>query len=235
MRVVVYARCLVCAALLSAIPLPAYSADLSGYLVATTDYVWRGVTQSDGDPAAQLGGDIAFDSGIYAGLWGSTIDINNGGDRQRDTELTYYLGYSHDVGSRWALSVSVVVYTYPGQTGVVDYNYEEVMLTTNYDDRFWLEYAYSPDLYNTGFDSHNVELFTEWPAGMHLIVGAGAGYYDVSNLVGDGYSYWELGVTRPIGRFDIDLRYHDTSRWVPVVSSPDRADSRVALSFRLTF
>jgi len=231
----IVARYLVCTVLLGAAISPARSAELSGYLVLTTDYVWRGVTQSDGDPAVQLGGDVAFGSGIYAGFWGSTIDINNGGDRQRDTELTYYLGYSHDIATRWSLGASVVVYTYPGQTGVVDYNYEEVMLTTNFDDRLWLEYAYSPDLYNTGFDSHNVEIFTEWPAGKHLVVGAGAGYYDVSNFVGDGYAYWELGVTRPIGRLDIDLRYHDTSRWVPVISSPDRADSRVALSFRLTF
>jgi len=204
-------------------------------VVLTSDYVWRGVTQSDGDPAVQLGGDVAFDSGIYAGLWGSTVDINNGGDRQRDTELTYYLGYSHGIATRWSLGASIVVYTYPGQTGAVDYNYEEVMLTANYDDRLWFEYAYSPDLYNTELETHNVEVLSEWPAGKHLIIGAGVGYYDVSSLVGDGYTYWELGVTSPMGQLDIDLRYHDTSRWVPVISSPDRAGSRVALSFRLTF
>jgi uncharacterized protein (TIGR02001 family) len=127
------------------------------------------------------------------------------------------------------------VYTYPGQTGAVDYNYEEVMLSANFDDRLWFEYAYSPDLYKTGVDTHNIEAFTEWPAGKHLIIGAGAGYYDVSNFVGDGYAYWELGVTWPIGRFDLDLRYHDTDDWVPVISSPDRADSRVAFSVRITF
>jgi uncharacterized protein (TIGR02001 family) len=228
-------RCLVSVALLAIAPSIVFSADLSGYLVLTSDYVWRGVTQSDGDPAAQLGGDIAFNSGIYAGLWGSTVDIDNGGDRQRDAELTYYLGYSHDVSSRWTFGASVVVYTYPGQTGAVDYNYEEVMLTTNFDDRLWFEYAYSPDLYNTGVDSHNIEAFAEWPAGKYLVIGAGAGYYDVSNLVGEGYAYWELGVTWPTGRVDLDLRYHDTDRWVPIISSPDRADSRVAFSVRITF
>ena len=235
MQVSVVARYFVCTVLLSIAVSPAQSADLSGYLVLTSDYVWRGVTQSNGDPAVQLGGDIAFDSGIYAGLWGSTIDINNGGDRQRNTELTYYLGYSHDLTTRWTFGASVVAYTYPGQTGVVDYDYEELMLTANYDDRLWIAYAYSPDLYNTDRESHNVELFAEWPAGKRLVVGAGVGYYDVSDLVGDGYTYWELGVTLPISRFDFDLRYHDTSRWVPVISTPERADSRIAFSIRLTF
>jgi uncharacterized protein (TIGR02001 family) len=107
MRVGAAERLLLGAVLLGA-AIPAASADLSGYLVLTTDYVWRGVTQSDGDPAVQLGGDIAFSSGIYAGLWASTVDIESAGDGQRDTELTYYLGYSHDANSRLSLGARVV-------------------------------------------------------------------------------------------------------------------------------
>ena len=178
---------------------------------------------------------MAFDSGIFAGVWVSTIDINNGADRQRDTELTYYLGYSHSVADAWTLGATVIAYTYPGQTGGVDYNYEELMLSANYEDRLWLEYAYSPDLYHSGEASHNFELFTEWPAGEHLFLSGGIGYYDVSRLVDKGYTYWELGVTYPVNRFDIDLRYHDTSRYVPIISSPDRADARLVLSLRISF
>jgi uncharacterized protein (TIGR02001 family) len=234
-QVSIVARYLVCTVLLSAAISSAQSAELSGYVVLTSDYVWRGVSQSDGDPALQLGGDVAFGSGIYAGLWGSTIDIDNGAGRYRDTELTYYLGYSHGIDTRWSIGASVIVYTYPGQTGTVDYDYEELMLTANFDDRLWLEYAYSPDLYNTDRHSHNVQVFTEWPVGKRLVVGAGVGYYDVSDFVGDGYTYWELGVTMPVNRFDFDLRYHDTSRAVPVISTPERAESRIALSVRLIF
>lgn len=215
--------------------MPTNAADFSAYLVLTTDYVWRGVTQSDGDPAAQLGAEVAFNTGFHAGLWGSTIDIDNGPDRQRDTEVIYYAGFAHDIDGRWTLAANIVAYTYPGQSGSVDYNYEELMISANFMDRAWFEYAYSPDLYNTGADAHNVELYTEWPAGKHLVLGAGAGYYDVSDLVGTGYGYWELGVTWPISRFDLDLRYHDTNRHVPIISTEDRAESRVALTFRVSF
>ena len=213
----------------------ANAADLSAYLVLTTDYVWRGVSQSDGDPAAQAGAEVAFDSGIYAGLWASTIDIDNGENRRRDTEVIYYAGYTYDLDSRWTLGANVVAYTYPGQSGAVDYNYEEVIVSVNFGDRAWFEYAYSPDLYNSDEETHNVELYAEWPAGNHLVVGAGAGYYDVSDLVGTGYGYWEFGVTWPIDRFDLDLRYHDTNRAVPVIGWDDRADSRVALTLRVSF
>ena len=54
------------------------------------------------------GGEVVFDSGIYAGIWGSTIDISNGPNIQRDTEVTYYLGYSHDTGSAWTFGASVI-------------------------------------------------------------------------------------------------------------------------------
>jgi uncharacterized protein (TIGR02001 family) len=216
--------------------LPAAAAtDLSAYLVLTTDYVWRGVTQSDGDPAAQLGAEVTFGNGIHVGLWGSTVDIDNGANRQRDTEVIYYAGFAHDLDSRWTLGVNLVAYTYPGQSGPVDYDYEELVVSANFRDRTWFEYAYSPDLYNTGADSHNAEIYTEWPAGKHLVVGAGAGYYDVSDVVGTGYGYWELGVTWPIGRFDLDFRYYDTNRSVPIISSNDRAASRVALTVRISF
>ena len=41
---------------------PASAGELSGYLVGTTDYVYRGVTQSDGHGAAQLGLDVSTSS-----------------------------------------------------------------------------------------------------------------------------------------------------------------------------
>ena len=78
-----FTRALTVMALALALAAPAKAADLSGYIVLTTDYVWRGVTQSAGDPAAQLGGDIAFDNGIYAGIWASTVDINKFGVQPR--------------------------------------------------------------------------------------------------------------------------------------------------------
>lgn len=221
--------------LLAAVGTVANSAEFSGYLALTTDYVWRGVTQSDGDPAAQLGGDVSFDTGLYAGAWVSTIDISNGANHQRDTEVIYYAGYGHDLNNSWALGANVVAHTYPGQSGVIDYSYEELIVSVNYRDRAWLEYAYSQDLYDTGSEAHNIELYTEWPAGRYLIVGAGAGYYDVSRVVGSGYGYWELGVTWPIEKFDLDLRYHDTNRPVMFISTPERADSRISLTLRMSF
>ena len=216
-------------------PGPAQAADVTGYVVLTSDYVYRGVTYSDGHIAGQTGADIAFDSGAYAGVWGSTVDIQNGPSRQRDRQVSYYVGYGHDLNSDWSVGASIVAYTFPGSSGNVSYNFEEYSVSANYRDRAWLEYSFSPDLYGSGEETQNVELFAEWPARWQLTLGAGVGFYDVSALSGDGYAYWQIGLTRPVGKIDVDLRYHDTSRWVPIVSSPERADARLSLSARFQF
>lgn len=221
--------------LLALLSLSAQSAEITGYVVLTSDYVFRGVSYSDEDPAAQAGIDVSFDSGVFLGAWGSTIDIDNPPFSLRDREVIYYIGYNHTVSSDWTIGANVVAYRYPASDGLVDYDYDEYMLTVNYHDRAWFEYARSPDLYNSGYSTDNYRAHVEWPM-PHLITGsAGIGYYDVSGLSGEGYSYWELGVMRPVGVVDLDLRYHDTNRWVPIISSAERADSRIVFSIRFQF
>jgi uncharacterized protein (TIGR02001 family) len=214
---------------------PVLATDLTVYGVLTTDYVKRGVSQSDSDPSVQLGFDINFDNGIFAGVWGASIDIDNGPTRHRDLEVNYYAGYGRDAGNDWRLTGSIVAYTYPGQTGNVDYNYEELVVSAGFKDMIWLEYAYSPDLYHRGKESHNVEVFAEWPLGTRYDLSGGAGYYDTSAMTGVGYGYWQLGISRSFPWFDIDLRYHDTNRDVFIVSTAERAESRVVLSLRFVY
>ena len=211
------------------------AAEITGYAVLTTDYVFRGVSYSDSHGAAQLGGDVSFDSGFYLGAWGSTIDIGNGQGRQRDFELDVYLGYTLDVSNRWSVGANIVSYNFPGAEGPFDYDYFEYSLAINYNDRVWFEYSFSPDIYHSHYSTQNFELYTEWQLGGALTLGAGAGFYDVSNFSGSDYSYWQLGVTRPFGAIDVDLRYFDTSDWVPNISTPDRAKERIVLSARYQF
>lgn len=213
----------------------AVAVEFTGYAVLTTDYVFRGVSNSDSHGAVQLGGDVSLDSGIYLGAWGSTIDIGNGQGRQRDFELDYYLGYTLDVSNRWSVGANVVSYNFPGAEGPFDYDYFEYSLAINYNDRVWFEYSYSPDIYHSHNSTQNFELYSEWHLGGALTLGAGAGFYDVSNLSRSDYSYWQLGVTRPFGAIVVDLRYFDTSDWVRIISTPDRAKERIVLSARYHF
>lgn len=210
------------------------AAEVTGYALVTTDYVFRGVTYSDGHGAVQGGVDVALDSGLYGGLWASTVDIR-GGSTRRDTEVNYYVGYNRDVNTDWTVGINFVAYTFPGADGPIDYDYSEISAMANFRDRAWVEYSYSSDLFHSSQSTHNLELYAEWPLPRSLLLGAGVGYYDVADLTGTSYSYWQIGVTRPFNRVSVDLRLHAASREVPIISAPDRAGSRLVLSLRMPF
>jgi len=211
------------------------AAEFGGYVTIASDYVKRGVTQSDGNPAFQIGAEVAFGSGLFLGVWSSTVDIANGPSSQRDLQVNYYAGYAFDASNSWQFSIGAVAYEYPVQTGSFDYSYEELMLGANFNDRVWLEFAYSPDLYGSGRSFTNVDLFAEWPINSIWAIGAGAGYNDTSNLTGRAYQYWQLGVTASLDWAYIDLRVHDTARYVRISSNPGRANSRLVLSIKIPF
>ncbi len=213
----------------------AIAADVTGYATLTSDYVFRGVSYSDENPAVQIGADVGFESGFYFGAWASTIDISNGPGRQRDLELDYYLGYTRSISEEWTLGGSVIAYTFPGTSGIVDYDYVEYMLSANFNDSLWVELTYSPDLFSSGRATRGAALTGTRALAAKLDISGSVGYYDVSDLTGSGYTYWDLGITRTVGRVAIDLRYHDSSRWVPIISRPAIADGRLVLSAKLQF
>ena len=56
----------------------ANAAELSATVTATTDYDFRGITQTAQDPAIQGSIDLATDPGFYAGVWASNVDFGPG-------------------------------------------------------------------------------------------------------------------------------------------------------------
>ena len=223
------------AALILLVPGVASTAEVSAYVSLTSDYVWRGVSQSDGHAAVAAGLDTNFDNGLYVGAWASSVDIDQRPQNRRDIEVAYYAGYSAELGERWSFGGRFVAFIYPGQEGALDYDYQEYSLTANYNDSLWLEYAYSPGLYATDQESYNVEIYGELDLPLDLVLGVGVGRNDPDAAFGDHYHHWQIGITRSIGPIDADLRFHDTDDYVPVVSSRQRSEPRLVLTLRALF
>jgi len=103
---------------------PAMAEDLGNGLegsmnvTLTTDYVWRGISQSGGHMAIQGGGDVAHSSGFYAGVWASSVDFES----DANSEWDFYYGYGTEIGGV-SLDVGYVAYTYPDER---DLNFEEI-------------------------------------------------------------------------------------------------------------
>lgn len=100
--------------------------NFSANVAITTDYTFRGISQSAGDPAIQGGIDWASDI-FYVGTWGSTVDFNDDlvnpftgeGSNGSSTEIDFYAGFTPSVGD-FSFDFGVIYYLYPAAPGADD-------------------------------------------------------------------------------------------------------------------
>ncbi|HFG6926351.1 TorF family putative porin [Acinetobacter baumannii] len=92
-----------------------YGITATGSVAATTDYRFRGITQSSNNPAIQGGFTFSHKSGAYVALWGSSVDFNIPGV---STETDISLGYTNTLKLSDTLAptydVGVIRYGYIG-------------------------------------------------------------------------------------------------------------------------
>ena len=111
--------------LVGMLAMPSFAA-VSANVAFTTDYVWRGMTQSDG-PAIQGGFDYEADGGFYAGIWGSNVNFNY--DPGAGSELDYYAGYGFSMGDV-GVDIGYIAFDYPENAAGLDF--EEIYLGLGY-------------------------------------------------------------------------------------------------------
>lgn len=99
--------------------LPAF-ANVSANVTFSSDYIWRGMTQTDG-PAMSGGFDFESENGFYAGIWGSNVNFNDGAG----SELDYYFGYGFEVGNV-GIDLGYVAFDYPQNNTGLDF--EEIVI-----------------------------------------------------------------------------------------------------------
>ena len=90
-------------------------AETTANVALTTNYLFRGVSLSDNDPAIQGGFDFDNDNGFYAGLWGSSIA--SAGGESSGLELDLYAGFSGTTARGYDWDVGLITYTLPGSDG----------------------------------------------------------------------------------------------------------------------
>ena len=96
--------------IISVLSIPAFAGSFNGNVSYNSDYVWRGVSQTQGKPSVHLQGEYLSDLGFYAGFYGATVDFAS--DVDTDLELDYYAGYDLRVSDNIALDIGYVRYTY---------------------------------------------------------------------------------------------------------------------------
>ncbi|MEO1642377.1 MAG: TorF family putative porin [Pseudomonadota bacterium] len=194
-----------------------------------TEYVWRGVTQSDESPSIWAGLDYANEY-FYLGTWAATTDFGPASDAT--FELDLYGGFSDTLASGLTYDVGVIGYFYPTEGEGEDLNFFEVYggLGVNPSDSFDLgAYAY--------YDPDNENVYFEGTAGYGITesvsVDLSVGSYSFDE--GDDYLNWSVGATYSAGGLDFDLRYWDTDIEAPGGGDVDGTEERIVLSIGKTF
>lgn len=208
--------CIVCVAVPGSL-LPASSAhagDVTGSLAVTTDYIYRGLSQTAGNPAAQAGVQFHSPAGWNAGLWGSSVDFQNGSGVAYELDL--HTGYSWSLSPDWSMQLGYVHYAYLDDNDA-GYDYDEVSASVSYQQWATASIAWSPNTSKHtywGFISEKQALAYEFsllrPVTPRWSLCGGVGYYDLSDLVDTGYWYWSAGIAFSWQGMQIDLLHIDT-------------------------
>jgi uncharacterized protein (TIGR02001 family) len=211
---------------------------IGGTIAGTTDYVFRGVSQTAEDPALQGSIDIGHSSGFYAGVWGSNVDFEVPGDGI-NTEIDVYVGWVFSLPSDVELDLQAVRYIYPGSNSGfnIDYNEYIAALSVSY---FTGTIAYSDDFVNSGADSLYYELAGEFPVGeTGFNITATVGYSDVEEATDDNYTSYQVGVNYSWNNILLDVSYYDTSSYgeglQDFLGPKTWADSRVVFTASYEF
>ena len=214
-------------------------AEFSADLAATTDYVWRGVSQTLGNPAVQGGISFSHASGVYAGIWSSNVNFfdpdtpgaDPADDDKANVELDYNLGLSGATAQELNWDVGVYHYTYPGAVKALLDSSEEYYAGATYR---WANLKLYRD-----FVSRANYLWAGATATLPhaLSLAVGMGRYQVSDS--PDYSDYRLALSGTTHGLGVELSYSDTTmgngRCLDFSGATNLCDGRLVLTLSKHF
>lgn len=199
-------------ALLLALPMSAFAQDaeeeespISWSLTATSDYVFRGVSQSDEDPTAQAGITYTSPVGVYAGVWASGVDF---GTNKPDFEVDYFVGYNVDLSEKVNFDVMLNRYTYPDAAGG---NFAELITKTTFFDNYSATVAYTDDFFGLDEESFYYALGASYDLPKDFSVALNVGHTTISEKLDyDDYTDYGVMFSKSFGAVTASLGYVGT-------------------------
>jgi len=191
--------------------------DVGGNLALTSNYIYRGVSESNGHPAVQADLHADLSGGTFLGAWASTRDRALEPGAGYDLEL--YLGHRFDLTSEWNASVSARSrYPLGGRNEPSD-DYQELGAALTWLDRWSLSLAVLPSAVRywryirlSRSTAWAADTTGQWLIGGGLFVTAGAGYYRAAGTgpgirAANGYAYGNAGLALERRRWRADVGY----------------------------
>lgn len=222
----------------------AAQAAVSSNVALTSDYVFRGVSQTHREPAIQGGFDVSTEGGAYFGTWGSSISwLSDLGGISSDVEIDGYAGYRGNFSDSVAYDIGAIYYWYPGSfpDGFNSADTAELYFGIT-AGVFGLKYSYAvTDLFGyadsdgSGYldASINWRFADSWTLNLH------GGKQWIENNEDFEYVDWKVGISKVWDNgFSLAAAYVDTDAEPSLYTNPFgevTADETVVLTLSRSF
>ena len=203
-------------------PAPPYT--LTGNFALTSNYVFRGISQTWDEPAIQGGVDWAHSSGFYLGTWVSTISSNSYNNTNLEWDL--YGGYNGSINDDFSYNLALLGYFYPGgkYNAAPDEKYDTLEATVGLTYKFLnVKYSHTlTDYYGVNSttisppngDSQGsgyIEANVNYEVMEKLILGLHIGHQKIKNYGDLDYTDYKVSLSREFGGVNLTAAYSDTN------------------------
>ncbi len=177
-----------------------------------TEYRYRGISQSQKDPALSGGVDVTHNpTGFYAGAWASTIKWTkatevNGTAGSGNLEIDVYAGKRGEIVKDVSYDLGTLVYLYPNNklgnvSGYADATTWEIYGQVGYGPAYF-KYSYAlTNLFGNANSkgSYYLDAGINQPIADGLTFNLHAGRQVIENAVNGSYNDWKVGLTKDFG------------------------------------
>jgi len=195
---------------------------VSANVAATSNYVWRGMTQTNNAPAVQGGIDFGY-NGFYLGVWGSNISWTAEADSTLEADL--YLGYAGEF-SGIGYDIGYIKYAYPKAQKANNFAETYISLSKDFGVAS-ISAKYSQGVEApTGakkLDDIEATISTTLPQEIGLDLTYGK-YQDTGKR-------YLVGLSKTYGKFDLSIAYSDFKHDTTSASDEDAIIATISTSF----
>ncbi len=197
---------------------------LDAYVGVASDYVFRGISQTQEDPAVQAGISFDIQSGFYARGFVSEVEINGA-----SVELELAGGYRFQINQDFSLNTEFTYSIFTDEDNGRNSDYAELVAVLDYKKVAQFTLAHTNDSYGTDDAATYVEGRFNLP--LHDVIKTAA-YVGINTFDGnqEDYTVYGFDAWTHIGAVKFKMSFTDTD-----IKSVDEADSRIFVTAHYSF
>ena len=169
------------------------------------------------------------------GAFAATADPNPG--PSPNLEADFWAGRYWSVSENFSADLRLSEYTYPNDPRRVTYNRTEVTSTVGYRNQLFVAASYSPNTRavgsSAGYHQGNawaLEISGRKALSERFSISGGVGHYDLQDVYGDSYYYWNATLTAALAPFELQLAYLGVDSIAAKHFNHESVGDRVALT-----